>query len=113
MASRLKVSGLAYKTNDATLKTVFGAFGGLSEAKIATDWETGRSRCFGHVSFEDEAAAEAAVAALDGSELDGKRITVEPVTPKQGAAKPAPKPVTPARGAGPGRGGGGRNTPFG
>lgn len=109
MASRLKVSGLAYKTTDATLKTVFGAYGGLSEAKIATDWETGRSRGFGHVSFEDDAAADAAVAALSGSELDGKHITVEPVVAKQAAAKPA----APTRSSGPGRGGGGRNSPFG
>jgi cold-inducible RNA-binding protein len=48
----------------------------VTEAKIITDRDTGRSRGFGFVTFEDDDSAMSAISALDGTNLDGKTIKV-------------------------------------
>jgi len=82
MAKRLLVEGLDWGVTDAQLARVFAPFGDLEEAKIAQDWETGRSRGFGYVTFKDSGDAEAAIAGLDGQKLAGKSLRVM-VAPEQ------------------------------
>ncbi len=82
MAKRLLVEGLDWGVTDAQLARVFAPFGDLEEAKIAQDWETGRSRGFGYVTFKDSGDAEAAIAGLDGQKLAGKTLRVM-VAPEQ------------------------------
>jgi hypothetical protein len=76
MGNKLFVGGLAWATSDESLRDAFSKFGEVTEAKVITDRETGRSRGFGFVSFAEDGNAAEAVAALDGSELDGRTIRV-------------------------------------
>ena len=76
MSNKLFVGGLSWGTDDHALAAAFEAFGTVTEAKVISDRETGRSRGFGFVTFTDAADASAAIAALDGSDLDGRSIRV-------------------------------------
>lgn len=76
MATKLFVGGLAWATTDQALQNAFQQYGEIVEAKVITDRETGRSRGFGFVTFVDKEAATAAVAEMDGAELDGRAIRV-------------------------------------
>lgn len=83
MAKRLLVEGLDWGVSEGQLMRVFAPFGDLDEARIAMDWETGRSRGFGYITFRDSGDAEAAIAGLDGQKLAGKTLRVM-VAPDQG-----------------------------
>lgn len=76
MAKKLFVGGLSWGTDDSSLRKAFEEFGEVSEAKVITDRDSGRSRGFGFVTFEEPNAADSAVEALDGQELDGRAIRV-------------------------------------
>ncbi len=77
MGKKLFVGSLSWNTSDDGLHQAFAQYGEVTEAKVITDRMTGRSRGFGFVTFADDAAADAAVAALNGSELDGRTIRVD------------------------------------
>ncbi len=76
MAKKLFVGSLSWNTDDHSLRRAFTAFGEVTEAKVITDRDTGRSRGFGFVTFADDEAAEKAISALNGSDLDGRTIRV-------------------------------------
>jgi cold-inducible RNA-binding protein len=76
MSKKLFVGGLSWNTSEDGLKTAFTRFGSISEVKIITDRETGRSRGFGFVTFEQGDEAMNAVGEMDGTELDGRTIKV-------------------------------------
>jgi RNA recognition motif-containing protein len=76
MQKKLFVGGLSWNTTDEMLTQAFAAMGEVVEAHVITDRETGRSRGFGFVTFANTAAAEAAVAKMDGTVLDGRSINV-------------------------------------
>ena len=76
MATKLLVEGLDWAVGDAGLRAAFAPFGRVVEAKVAVDWETGRSRGFGHVLFDDETAARLATETMDGTRLAGKVLRV-------------------------------------
>lgn len=77
MANKLFVGSLAWATTDDGLKAAFEQFGAITEAKVITDRATGRSRGFGFVTFNDDAAAEKAKSEMDGKMLDGRAIKVD------------------------------------
>lgn len=77
MSKKLFVGGLAWATTDQGLQEAFESFGSIVEAKVITDRETGRSRGFGFVTFNNPESAKEARQALDGSSLDGRRIVVD------------------------------------
>lgn len=76
MSKKLFVGGLSWDTTDSSLGQAFEQFGEITEAKVITDRETGRSRGFGFVTFVDGSSATNAIAELDGSQLDGRSIKV-------------------------------------
>ena len=76
MSKKLFVGGLSWDTNDASLRQAFETFGAVTEAKVITDRETGRSRGFGFVTFEDAAAGSEAISKMDGTSLDGRTVRV-------------------------------------
>ena len=76
MSNKIFVGGLAWATDDHALQNAFEAHGNVTEAKVISDRETGRSRGFGFVTFGDADGATAAIAAMDGSDLDGRTIRV-------------------------------------
>ena len=78
MSKKLFVGGLAWATTDAKLNAAFEPFGTIVEAKVIMERDTGRSRGFGFVTFTEESAANDACEALNGTELDGRTIRVNP-----------------------------------
>ncbi|MSP91772.1 MAG: RNA-binding protein, partial [Myxococcales bacterium] len=76
MRNKLFVGGLSWDTHDASLRAAFAAVGEVTDAKVMTDRETGRSRGFGFVTMADEATAKEAISRLDGQTLDGRAIKV-------------------------------------
>ncbi len=84
MSKKLFVGGLDWNTTDASLMQAFSEFGEVTDAKVITDRETGRSRGFGFVTFGDNAAADAAVSGMDGQMLDGRTVRVNEAEDKQG-----------------------------
>ena len=83
MSKKLFVGSLSWDTNDESLRNAFAVHGEISEAVVVSDRDTGRSRGFGFVTFEDDDAADKAVAALNGTELDGRAIRVDVAQAKQ------------------------------
>ncbi|MCB9526627.1 MAG: RNA-binding protein [Myxococcales bacterium] len=77
MSNKLFVGGLAWATDDNSLRNAFESFGEVTEAKVILDRETGRSRGFGFVTFADNASAVSAVEAMNNQELDGRTIRVD------------------------------------
>lgn len=72
---RIYVGNLAWRTTADDLQHLFASYGQVRDAQVLTDRETGRSRGFGFVTMDDKEAQEA-IAALDGTELDGRQIRV-------------------------------------
>lgn len=82
MSNKLFVGGLSWGTDDQLLRDAFETHGSVTEAKVILDRETGRSRGFGFVTFSTAQEAGAAIQALDGRELDGRTIRVNPADAK-------------------------------
>jgi RNA recognition motif-containing protein len=78
MAKKLFVGNLSWNTRDDGLYEAFAPFGAVTEATVIMDGDTGRSRGFGFVTFADEAAGDDAMSAMDGTDLDGRSIRVNP-----------------------------------
>jgi len=75
--SKLFIGGLAWHTEEATLRQKFEEFGAVEEAVVVKDRDTGRSRGFGFVRYVQEADAETAIAAMNNVEFDGRTIRVD------------------------------------
>jgi hypothetical protein len=74
--AKLFVGGLSSDTSAEDLREAFSRFGALVDVAIIPDRNTGRSRGFGFVTFENDANAEEAVKAMNGAELDGRTLRV-------------------------------------
>ena len=98
MGNKLYVGSLSWNTDDSGLKAAFEEFGEVTEAKVITDRDSGRSRGFGFVTFVDSESARAAIDGMNGTELDGRTLKVNE------AQERAPRRGGGGRG---GRGGGG------
>ncbi|MCR9143216.1 MAG: RNA-binding protein [bacterium] len=83
MAKKLFVGGLSWGTSDDGLRAAMERFGSLQEVKVITDRDTGRSRGFGFVTFDDDSAADQAISEMDGTELDGRSIKVNEAQEKR------------------------------
>jgi RNA recognition motif-containing protein len=83
MATKLFVGSLSYNTTDATLEEFFAAVGQVVSAKVIFDRDTNRSKGFGFVEMSSDEDAKAAVAQLDGKELDGRPIAVSEARPRE------------------------------
>jgi cold-inducible RNA-binding protein len=77
------VGGLPFSTTDDELRELFAAHGKVASANVVRDRETGRSKGFGFVEFEDNEEGKAAEKALNGSELGGRTISVAEARPKE------------------------------
>jgi len=76
------VSNLGFHFTDDDLRALFAGFGEVSSAKVITDRETGKSRGFGFVEMPDDKAAEKAMQQLEGSDVEGRAISVSKAKPK-------------------------------
>lgn len=76
------VGNLSWNLKDQDLSNLFASHGDVASAKIVTDKFTGRSKGFGFVEMPNDDQAQAAIAALNGSEVDGRNIVVNESRPK-------------------------------
>jgi len=76
MAKKIYVGNLSFSTTEDSLSDSFAQYGEVLSSVIVTDRYTGRSRGFGFVEMQDDNAADAAISALDGQELDGRNLRV-------------------------------------
>ena len=83
MTNRVYVGSLPYATTDAKLEEIFSQYGTVESARIITDKLTGRSKGFGFVEMGSGAEAQKAIQALNGSELDGRSLTVNEARPQE------------------------------
>ena len=74
------VGNISWGLTEQDLENVFAEYGTVVSAKIITDRATGRSRGFGFVEMSD--GAEAAIEALNGTEVDGRELVVNESRPK-------------------------------
>jgi len=104
--SRLYVGNLSWDTTQDTLRATFESDGRtVKDVHIVSDRETGRPRGFAFVEMGSKAEADAAIAALDGADLDGRQIKVNEA--KERAPRPGGGGGGGGGGYGGGRGGGG------
>lgn len=82
MEKRLFVGNLPYSMNDADLERAFADHGRVVSAVVIRDRETDRSRGFGFVEMETDEEAAVAQRALDGVELDGRKLRVNTAQPR-------------------------------
>jgi RNA recognition motif-containing protein len=83
MATKLFVGSLAYTTTDDSLQEFFATAGQVVSAKVIMDRDTNRSKGFGFVEMATDEEAKAAIAQLDGKELDGRPIAVNEARPRE------------------------------
>jgi cold-inducible RNA-binding protein len=76
MSKKLFVGGLSWNTTDAGLSEAFQQFGEIAEAKVIMDRDTGRSRGFGFITFNNDEDALNAINAMNGTNLEGRTIKV-------------------------------------
>ena len=77
------VSNLSFAVQDEDLKEFFAEYGEVSSAKVIKDKYTNRSKGFGFVEMPDDAAAQKAIAELDGGMVEGRAIKVMVAKPKE------------------------------
>lgn len=80
---KLFVGGLPFATTDDELKAAFEAHGKVASAMVIRERETGRSKGFGFVEFENDEEGKAAETAMNGADLGGRNISVAEARPKE------------------------------
>lgn len=98
------IAGLSYNISDSDLAELFTEYGEVTSARVVSDRETGRSKGYGFVEMADEEAGNAAIAALNEAEVDGRKLAVSVARPKEEGAR---------RSFGGGGGGGNRGGGYG
>jgi cold-inducible RNA-binding protein len=78
----LYVGNLPHSTTETELRNVFEAHGAVEKVTLVTDRDTGRSRGFGFVEMKDAGEADKAIAALNGTDLGGRPLTINEAKPK-------------------------------
>ncbi len=97
MGKKLYCGNLSFNVTSSDLDQMFAQFGTVQSAEVINDRDTGRSKGFGFVEMGSDAEAQAAIAGVNGTEHDGRTLTVNEARPREDR-----------RGGGGGGGGGGR-----
>ncbi|GAM82689.1 hypothetical protein ANO11243_006720 [Dothideomycetidae sp. 11243] len=84
--AKLFVGGLAWHTDDNALRAKFEEFGVVEEAVVVKDRDTGRSRGFGFVRFQNESDADNAIQNMNNIEFDGRQIRVDKASERGGSS---------------------------
>ncbi len=80
---KLFVGSLPWAVDDQKLADLFSQYGKVLSAVVLKDKMTGRSRGFGFVEMEDDAAADEAMSKLNGSDIEGRNIVVNEARPRE------------------------------
>ena len=85
---RIFVGNLAFSATDHDIRELFEPYGAVDTINVITDRDTGRSKGFGFVEMPDSQAAKAAIAGVQGKELDGRALTVNEAKPREPRREP-------------------------
>jgi RNA recognition motif-containing protein len=94
VGNKLYVGNLSYSVSEEKLQELFSRHGSVASARVITDKFSGRSKGFGFVEMAFDEEAERAIAALNGTEFEGRSIVVsearpqEPRSPRGGGREP-------------------------
>jgi len=83
MGKKLYVGNLAFSVDSAGLEQMFAPYGNVDSASVVTDRDSGRSRGFGFIEMSNAEEAQAAIAALNGSQQGGRALTVNEAKPRE------------------------------
>jgi cold-inducible RNA-binding protein len=83
MATKLFVGKLSYNSTDDSLQALFAQYGTVTSAQVIKDRDSNQSKGFAFVEMEDDAAAQAAIKALDGQDFEGRTIVVNVAKPRE------------------------------
>lgn len=79
---KIFVGNLSFGATEQSVRSLFEAHGTVDSVSIVTDRDTGQPRGFGFVEMSNNSEAEAAIAALNGTDLDGRTLNVNEARPK-------------------------------
>jgi cold-inducible RNA-binding protein len=82
MGKKLYIGNLTYGVTDSSLQQLFAAHGTVQSAQVIMDRDTGRSKGFGFVEMASDQEAQAAIAALNGKDVEGRALSVNEARPK-------------------------------
>ncbi|MDX1467779.1 MAG: RNA-binding protein [Acidimicrobiia bacterium] len=82
MSANIYVGNLSFQTSTSQLESLFAEHGQVTNAQVVTDRDTGRSRGFGFVEMQSREAANSAIEALNGRDLDGRSLKVNIAKPR-------------------------------
>jgi cold-inducible RNA-binding protein len=85
---KLYVGNLSFETTENDLQDLFEPHGTVNEVALMTDRMTGKSRGFAFVTMNDKAQAEAAITATNGTELNGRTLSVSEARPREERPRP-------------------------
>ncbi len=83
MGQKLYVGNLSYETTDSDLNALFAPHGTVHSAQVIMDRDTGRSKGFGFVEMATSEQAQAAIAAVNGQQVNGRSLTVNEARPRE------------------------------
>ncbi|HNT76659.1 MAG TPA: RNA-binding protein [Anaerolineae bacterium] len=81
MATKVYVGNMSYDTTESELRELFAAHGEVTSVNVVKDRDTGRPRGFAFVEMATKEAAQAAITALNGKEVDGRQLNVNEAQP--------------------------------
>ncbi len=87
MGRKLYVGNLGYGVTNDELERMFVAHGTVQSAQVVMDRDTGRSKGFGFVEMGSDQEAQAAIAALNGKDANGRALTVNEAKPREGGGR--------------------------
>jgi cold-inducible RNA-binding protein len=86
VAMKLYVGNLSYDTSDTDLQNMFETHGTVRSAQVIMDRDTNRSKGFGFVEMDNADEAKAAIAALNGQEVGGRKLNINEARPREDRA---------------------------
>ena len=82
------VGNMSFETTESSLRAMFEPYGEITRVSLITDRDTGRARGFGFVEMTNDEEAAKAIAALNGTQMDGRALNVNEAKPKTGGSGP-------------------------
>ncbi len=82
------VGNMSFESTEDGLRSIFEPFGEITRVNLITDRDTGRARGFGFVEMPNDEEAAKAIAALNGTQMDGRALNVNEAKPKTGGSGP-------------------------
>src|SRR5215475_9053497 len=87
MGRKLYVGNLTYAVTASDLEQLFGQHGTVESAQVIADRNTGQSKGFGFIEMKTDQEAQAAIAALNGKEMNGRALTVNEAKPRESGGR--------------------------